>query len=61
MVDDYKRAVRAYQRAYAEPSIDFIKADLINERITNLRTKLKGKGGKIKEEPIQDSEEESSL
>lgn len=38
-IEDYKKATRAYQRAYGEPSIDFIKSDLINERITNLRGK----------------------
>lgn len=38
-VGEYKKATRAYQKAYGEPSIDFIKSDLINERIMNLRGK----------------------
>ncbi len=60
---DNKRAVRAYQRAYAEPSIDFIKADLINERITNLRGKLNTRGGKLEEtveEPAQEAVQENT-
>ncbi|GIJ97523.1 hypothetical protein CAPN001_20920 [Capnocytophaga stomatis] len=38
-IEEYKKATRAYQKAYGEPSIDFINSDLINDRITNLRGK----------------------
>lgn len=59
--DDNKRAMRAYQRAYAEPSIDFIKPDLINERITNLRGKLNTRGGKLEAvEPLPEAEATST-
>lgn len=50
--EDYKRAIRAYQRAYAEPNIDFIKADLIDSRITELRKKTTRTKGKAVEEPL---------
>ncbi|MDO4228199.1 MAG: alpha/beta hydrolase-fold protein [Capnocytophaga sp.] len=50
--EDYKRAIRAYQRAYAEPNIDFIKADLIDGRITELRKKTTKTKGKTEEEPL---------
>ena len=36
--EDYKKALKTYQKSYTEPSIDFITADLINERINALKT-----------------------
>ncbi|MDO5104847.1 alpha/beta hydrolase [Capnocytophaga sp.] len=59
--NDFKRAVRAYQRAYGEPAVDFIKQDLINERITKLRKSLKKAKGKPEEEeePAQEESEQT--
>nr|WP_314288646.1 alpha/beta hydrolase-fold protein [uncultured Capnocytophaga sp.] len=36
--EDYKKALKTYQKSYTEPSIDFITADLITERINALKT-----------------------
>ena len=36
--EDYKKALKTYQKSYTEPSIDLITADLITERINALKT-----------------------
>lgn len=62
--EDYKKALKTYQKSYTEPSIDFITADLINERINALKTnrnlgKTSKKSKKITEEVSEPTDEQT--
>ena len=62
--EDYKKALKTYQKSYTEPSIDFITADLINERINALKTnrnlgKTSKKSKKITEEVSEPIDEQN--
>ena len=62
--EDYKKALKTYQKSYTEPSIDFITADLINERINALKTnrnlgKTSKKSKKITEEVSEPTDEQN--
>ena len=56
--EDYKKTLKTYQKSYTEPSIDFITADLITERINALNTNRNlGKPSKKSKKIIEDISE----